>query len=297
MFDSLLVFGGGGFVGGNLCTIAAARGVDVYIADSRVRDAIPGASWRQIDVTNQTDVLELLSELRPDCVVDLAAVSDIDLAEQNNEVAERINVTAAQTIAQGCARFGSHFLYFSSDAVYSGTHGPYKESDPLEPVNYYGRSKKEGEAAIRAELPGATLVRISLALGFPVTDGNSFFASLLDKLTAGKSVAAPADEIRTPLDVLTISECVLELLEQKHAGPVNLGSTSSIDRGTLARRVASLLGFPDAEIDDSPARKPGRAPRHKKGIIDVSLAQRRLKVALPDAEGAIERAIKERLDR
>ncbi len=297
MIDSLLVFGGGGFVGGNLCTIALRCGARVHIADSKVRDAIPGAEWHQVDITDTTQVKGLLTELRPNFVVDLAAVSDIDLAEKNNHIAHSINVTAAETVAKGCAELGAHFLYFSSDAVYSGAEGPYKERHALDPVNYYGRSKKEGEAAISAALPDATLVRISLALGFPVTDGNSFFASLVNKLDAGNTVSAPADEVRTPLDVLTISEAVLELLEQKHAGPINLGSTSSMDRAALTRRAAELLGYPHASIDDGPAEKPGRAPRHKNGIIDVTAAQLLLTTTLPSAQGAIERAIRERLDK
>lgn len=297
MIGSLLVFGGGGFVGGNLCTVALRRNVRVHIADYKVREAIPGAEWHQVDVTDAAHVKRLIGDLKPNFVVDLAAVSDIDLAEMDNEIAHSINVTAAQTMAKGCAQVGAHFLYFSSDAVYSGNEGPYRETHELEPINYYGRTKKEGETAISAELPDATLVRISLALGFPVTDGNSFFASLAKKLESGSTVAAPADEVRTPLDVLTISEAVLELLERKHAGPMNLGSTSSIDRASLTRRAAELLGYPDAQIDDGPAEKQGRAPRHKKGIMDVSAARKLLKTKLPSAEGAIERAIRERLDR
>jgi len=239
----------------------------------------------------------VLAELRPKYVVDLAAVSDIDLAEKNHQIAQEINVKAARSVAKACAQIGAHFLYFSSDAVYSGAEGPYTERHALEPVNYYGHSKKEGEGIISKELPGATLVRISLALGFPVTDGNSFFVSLLDKLEAGTTVAAPADEVRTPLDVLTISEAVLELLEKRLPGPINLGSTTSMSRADLTRRAADLLGYPHASIDDGPAEKPGRAPRHKNGIIDVTAAKRLLETTLPSAEGAIERAICERLDK
>ena len=295
--DRVLVFGGGGFVGGNLSTIGLRRGLEVHIADARLRDAIPGAKWHEVDITNDEQVERLVQVVRPNSVVDVAAISQIDFAEQNRELTYAVNVKAAERIAVASLNIGAHFLYFSSDAVFAGTKAGYTESDPPAPVNYYGRTKAEAEAAIRRAVPSATLVRISLALGFPVTDGNSFFASLYGKLQAGDTVDAPAEEIRTPLDVLTMSECVLELLKIKYQGPIHLGSTTSIDRASLTRRAAGLLGFPAADINEAPPTKPGRAPRHKKGIISVNRAQSVLNTTLPDAEGAITRAIEKRLDK
>ena len=311
MKRKLVVFGGGGFVGGNLCTIALRKGWEVHIADAAVRQAIPAAHWHALDITDAAAVRTLMQELRPAAAVDLAAVADIDRAEGERELAQAVNVQAAGTIAAACAAEGAACLYFSSDAVFPGTGGPYHEDDPLEPVNYYGRTKMEGERAVLRACPGAAVVRISLALGFPVTDGNSFFAALEAALQAGREIVAPADEIRTPVDVLTLSDCVLELLDRRFAGIMHVGSTDSIDRASLSRRAAALMGFPDARIrpeadlrPDADVRvepgggaKPGRAPRHKHGIISVARAQAFLATPLLTAERSIERGIRERLPR
>jgi dTDP-4-dehydrorhamnose reductase len=296
MIGTTMVFGGGGFIGGNLCSIALSRGVAVHIAGRHRRTALPGAIWHEVDITHEEEVASVLNEVRPRCVVDLAAVSDIDRAEKDPQLATRINAVGARAIARACAGMDAHLLYFSSDAVYSGHDGPYREGAALEPVNHYGRSKKDGEEAVATELPGAAIVRISLALGFPVTEGNSYLASLYEKLKRGQRIAAPADEVRTPLDVLTLSDCVLELMAQRFAGPINLGSTTSIDRATLTRRAAKLLGVPNASIDVEPPSDPNRAPRHKNGILDVRLAQQTLKTQLPDSDGALEKAVTERLE-
>jgi len=296
MGSTLAVFGGGGFIGGNLCRIALSNGWQVLIASRREHAAIPGARWLPVDITDAAAVRRLLAEAQPEAVVDLAAMADIDRAQVQREAARGVNVLGARIIAEACAERGSAFLYFSSDAVFSGTAPEYREEDPVDPVNYYGQTKAEGERAVLAAHPGAAVVRISLALGFPVTDGNSFFAALAAKLEAGAEIAAPRDEIRTPVDVLTLSECVLELLELRFAGVVHLGATGSIDRASLTRKVAALLGYPSARILEGPAGEPaGRAPRHKNGIIRVGKAQALLATPLLSVERSIERAVRERL--
>jgi dTDP-4-dehydrorhamnose reductase len=297
MAGKLIVFGGGGFVGGNLCTISLRRGWAVTIVDARLREGIPGAQWEALDITDTSAVHELVRVLRPEAVVDLAAVAEIDRAEEERELARAVNVKAAEAIAAACADVGAACLYFSSDAVFPGTGSAYREEDPAEPVNYYGRTKMEGELAVQRAHPHSAIVRISLALGFPVTDGNSFFASLEDKLKAGVEIVAPSDEVRTPVDVLTLSECVLELLDKRFGGVIHIGSTNSIDRASLTHRAAELMGYPNARVRGEPsgAAKPGRAPRHKNGIISVAKAQALLSTPLLDVERSIERAVHERL--
>ena len=298
MSQRLVVFGGGGFVGGNLCTIALRQGWEVHIAE-RVEfpGGLPGASWHLVDITDSAAVRRLLAELQPGAVVDLAAVADIDRAEKEQELARAVNVEAARTIAASCAGSGAYCLYFSSDAVFAGTASRYREEDPPQPVNFYGRTKAEGEKAVLRADPRAGIVRLSLALGFPVTAGNSFFAALQAKLEAGQQVTAPSDEIRTPVDVLTLSECVLELVRLRFAGVIHIGSTDSIDRASLSRRAAQLMGFPEARIAAQAvtAPVPGRAARHKNGIISVDKARGLLETPLLRAEESIRRAIEERM--
>ncbi len=260
MNGRLLVFGGGGFVGGVLCALALRDGWDVHVADAAVRDALPDATWHRIDITDAAAVAALTGVVRPDAVVDLAAVADIDRAERERELARAVNVDAAGSIAAAAAAAGAACVYFSSDAVFAGTAERYAEDDPLAPVNWYGQTKADGERAVREAHPTAAIVRISLVLGFPVTDGNSFLAGLEKKLKAGQAVPSPAEEIRTPIDVLTLSAAVLELCRTRFAGTIHLGATDSVDRFTLTRRAAELLGYDAALVTaQPPAAAPARA--------------------------------------
>jgi dTDP-4-dehydrorhamnose reductase len=304
MKQRLVVFGGGGFVGGHLSAAALRRGWEVHIVErAQFPGGLPGGSaarWHLLDITEAAAVRGLLSELQPQAVVDVAAVADIDRAEREQAQAWAVNVEAARTIAACCATSAAYFLYFSSDAVFAGTAPRYLEEDPPQPVNFYGRTKAEGEKAVLQACPGAGIVRLSLVLGFPVTEGNSFFAALEAKLKAGQEVAAPAEEIRTPVDVLTLTDCVLELIGLRFPGVLHLGSTDSLDRAAITRRAAELLGYPGARIAAQAGGGPGgglaagRAARHKNGIIGVDKARALLKTPLLTAEQSIRRAIEER---
>jgi dTDP-4-dehydrorhamnose reductase len=293
----LIIFGGGGFVGGNLATIALGLGWEVHIADATVMQAVPGAKWQGLDVTEAAAVRALAGEVKPSAVVYLAAVADIDRAEREKALARAVNVEGARAAAAACAGQGAVCLYMSSDAVFAGTAERYAEEDSPAPVNYYGRTKAEGEQAVLAAHPQAAVVRMSLALGFPVTAGNSFFAVLEGKLRQGQEIVCPADEIRTPIDVLTLSACLLELAEKRFAGIIHLGSTDSIDRLELTRRAAVLMGYPGARIVAQPAgaEPSGRAPRHKRSVISVAKARGLLSTPLLTADQSIRRAIEERL--
>ena len=297
MADRLLVFGGGGFVGGNLCTLALRAGWEVHVADASVRAALMGATWHAIDITRAGDVETLVASVRPKAVVDLAAVADVDRAERERELARAVNVDAAGSIAAASAKGRARCIYFSSDAVFAGTADSYAEDDQVAPVNWYGQTKSDGELAVRAVNPESVILRISLALGFPVTDGNSFLEGLQKKLAAGTPVPCPTDEIRTPIDVLTLSACVLELCRNSYAGTLHLGSTNSVDRYTLTRRAAALMGFPAtlATAQAPGPLVPGRAPRHKRGVINVTRARQLLSVPLLDWERTLERAVNDRL--
>ncbi len=297
MGGRLLIFGGGGFVGGNLSAAARKRGWEVHLADRNAGRAIPGASWQALDVSRADDVRRLVAGLKPAVAIYLAAVADIDRAERERELAWAVNVEGARTAASACAELGAACLYLSSDAVFAGTAEAYAEGDPPAPVNFYGRTKAEGEKAVRAAHPRACVVRISLALGFPMIAGNSFLAGLEEKLRQGREIACPADELRTPIDVLTLASCLLELADKGYAGVVHLGSTDSIDRLSLTRRAADLLGYPRARITAQQAGPDpsGRAPRHKRGVISVAKARSLLSTPLLSAERSIRRAIEERL--
>ena len=296
MSKKLMIFGGSGFVGGNMTKIAQEKGWKVYIADNFFRPGLDDLEWITVNITDKTAVGKVIDEVVPDAVVNVAAIADIDKAEREKELTWSVNVEGAKNIAESCAKNGIKYVFFSSDAVFDGKSSGYTEEDQPNPVNYYGKTKAEAEKAVLKAHPGAVVVRLSLVIGLPVTGGNSFFGGLETKLKEGNAVFCPDNEIRTPVDVLTLCDSVLELEESDFSGILHIGATDSINRFELTKKAAIMMGYDVNLVKVQPVQdiNPGRAPRHVNGIISVKKAQSVLKTKMLSVEQGIERAIKER---
>lgn len=288
----VLVIGGNGFVGGHMVMHARKLGYEPAIADTQDGPALPGIPYFKCDITDSAGVEALFRAYRPDFAVNVAAVADIDKAEQSRRLAEMVNVVGAANAAKAAADVGAKYCWFSSDAVFDGLGCGYNEQSELAPVNYYGKTKEMGEEAVFKANPASIVPRISLVLGFPLKQGNSFLAGLYGKLKAGQVVQATTEEVRTPIDVLTLCEAIFELFEQGFSGVVHLGSTGSISRYELTGMLARKLGASPGLVEPAGTAAAARAPRHKNGIIDVGLASRILrKTKLLTVEQTVERAL------
>ena len=293
----ILLFGGGGFVGGNLAHVAMREGWNVCVADQTQELVSDAVGWRIVDITSEDAVDSVITDENPDAVVNVAAIANIDFAEREKELTWKVNVDGARNVAKCCAERGVRYVFFSSDAVFDGHGCSYAEENEPAPVNYYGVTKAEAEKAVLSACPEAVIARLSLVLGFPVNRGNSFFAGLHAKLNSGQEVPCPVDEVRTPVDVITLSECVLELAGSRLSGIFHIGATDHIGRYDLTRKLARRMGFDESLAVPVTSEKsaPGRAPRHKNGIISVSKAQRMLKTQLLTVDEGIDRAFRERI--
>ena len=293
----LLIFGGSGFVGEHLASMAVRMGWETVIANPFSRPTIEEAEWLAVDITQRAVVDRAIRETQPSAVVNAAALADIDRAEREQALAWQVNVEGAMYVADACARQAIRHVFISSDAVFDGGNGPYSEGDEVNPLNYYGLTKAEAEKAVLGVCPEAVMIRISLVLGFPVTTGNSFLVGLDAKLRAGEVITCSLSEVRTPVDVRTLCEGVLELLPGSFAGLLHVGCTESVNRYDLTRKISHRLGYPVDMVQPlaSHEASTGRAPRHKNGILDITKAQRVLKTPMLDLDKTINRAIATRL--
>jgi dTDP-4-dehydrorhamnose reductase len=288
----LLVFGGSGFVGGYIARVAQEVGWEAVVAGSRVTPA-PGRL--NVDVTDVESVRAAMDAASPDVVVNAAAHADVDRAEREPGLTWRVNADGARHVALACRERGVRCIYYSTDVVFDGCKESYTEEDAPAPLNHYGRSKAAGERATLECCPGAAVVRVSLVLGYPLERGNAYLPKLRERLIAGQQAPSPADEIRTPIDVVTAAAATVELAGGDFTGLLHIGATRAVDRYTLARMLAAEMGLRDDLILPYAVYPAGseatRALRHKNGVLDVSLAQRVLRTPMLSAEETVRRAV------
>ena len=160
----VLIIGSSGFVGGHLACEAERAGYEVT----------RGERAAGLDVANPASVAAALDRSRPDAVVLLAALSDIDRCEAEPRLASRVNVEGALNVARACAAAGVRLLFTSSGAVFDGAREGYSEDDAPTPVSVYGKTKAEAERKVAMHAPGALIVRFGLVLGFVGWEGMNF---------------------------------------------------------------------------------------------------------------------------
>ncbi len=285
----LLIIGSSGFLGQHLAR-KAADSFSVYEGDVAAPPVERGVA---IDITSAASVNAAFDATRPDAVILLAAISDIDQCELHPELAEAVNVCGAVNVVAACRQSAARLLFTSSAAVFDGTRRGYRESDPTTPVSVYGRTKALAEERIAAELPSAVILRLALVVGFAEGAGtNAMLNKFEAKLRAGETVLFPDFEYRNPIDAATLSDVMLELLTgDAAAGIFHVGATAAISRFELGVRLASRMGYSSQLVQPQTQPTPGRAPR---GLDHFLLTERIgavCRVPMPDCDVVIERAI------
>jgi dTDP-4-dehydrorhamnose reductase len=275
----LLVTGMNGFVAGSI--IAHARkdweihGVDVTEPFGLPEDV---HSYK-VDLLDKALVSDLFSRVKPDAVIHTAAIANIDVCENNKDLAWKVNVGITENIAKFCKEYGAKMIVCSTDSVFDGEKGYYTEKDEPHAVNYYAETKVAAEKIVLGSSEKNIVTRLALVMGLPVLGkGNSFLADTIEKLGKGESVKFPENEIRTPIDVVTLGSALAELAGCSYGGIVHLSGNTRINRYEMAVQIAEKLGFSKNLIESTDSNAmPGRAPRPNDASMDNSLAKRLLK--------------------
>ena len=240
----LLVTGGCGYLGRELVARAPGRGWIVR-ATWFERPPAAEAEWVRLDVRDAAAVRAAASGV--DAVVHTAY-------RQHGNAAE-VNAHGSETVAAAAA--GKRLVHLSSDVVFRGDRGRYREEDEPDPVNDYGRSKAEAERRVAATHPGAVIVRTSLIYGGAEPGPQERLARENRRFFV--------DELRSPVHVGDLADAILELLTLDISGPLHVGGADDVSRFDFA----VLLGA-DASQLEAAETTPDRAPNV---TLDSSRAQ------------------------
>ena len=289
--ERILIIGAQGFVGAH----AARKFAGSFEVFTGSRATATDHRGIQVDITDQASVDAAVQRVRPDAVLLLAALSDIDRCQMQPDQAFAVNVRGPEHVADACARSNARLLFTSSAAVFDGGKHGYTEEDAPAPLSVYGETKARAEAAILARDPSAIVLRFGLVAGFAGKQGTN---AMLDKLAArwagGSPVAAPTFEYRNPIDAATLSGFMLALLTDGRAqGIFHAGASESISRYDLNVRLAERMGYPRALVLAQTEPDPGRAPRGLDHFLLTDKLRVFCGVPIPSCDEIIERCFDE----
>jgi dTDP-4-dehydrorhamnose reductase len=289
----LLITGGGGFVAGSIIAQAAPE-IELHALSRHRPEGLPGrVHFHTADITDFDAITELLNLIRPDAIIHTAAMANIDVCQKEPEQARLVNTDATKHLADQSVAVGAKLVFCSTDTVFEGTKGMYTEEDEPRGVNVYAETKIAAEQAVLAASKRHAVARLSLVMGLPVIgSGNSFLADLIRKLAQGQTMHYPFNEIRTPIDVITLGAALLELSGNDVSGIIHLAGNTRIDRYTMGGRIADYLNLPAdqrALISGTDSNAiAGRARRPNDASMDNGRARRLLNTPMKSLEEGLQ---------
>jgi dTDP-4-dehydrorhamnose reductase len=242
----LLVTGASGMLGANLALLAQKMGFEVLgWTNSRPLVEAPFAT-RAVDFLDQQDLAEAFEAAQPNALINCAAQANVDAAEKQPQMALRINAEAAGELAGMALAANVPMIHISTDAVFDGTKGNYKETDTPNPLNTYAKSKLAGEHAVAEANPEAAIARV-VFYGWSLTGKRSLAEFFYNNLTAGKPVNGFTDMFFSPLYVGRLAEALLEMLQKRLSGIYHVYAPESLSKYDFGVRLAQEFGL-DASL-------------------------------------------------
>ena len=239
----ILVTGASGLLGLNLC-LEKAKEYEIFgIVHQAQLANVPFTLIKQ-DLTNNNELSEIFDQTKPELVINCAAMANVDQCEKHPNQAAKINSEVPGYLAKNCAERAIPFIHISTDAVFDGEKGNYKETDVPNPLSIYAKTKLEGEKRVLDVNQAALIVRVNF-FGFSITGRRSLAEFFLRDLISGRKVYGFIDILFSPMYVNDLVETLFDMVKNKLTGIYHVVSPahlSKYDFGMLISEKFNLDG-------------------------------------------------------
>lgn len=241
----IFISGASGLLGGNCMQYFGSIGWDVV--GSHLSYPTPSTCFFDTLQPSHPDNFDVAA-YGPDVILHCGALTHVDYCEQYPEESYEKTVRSTQNIIDLCKRTGARLVFVSTDYVFDGTDGPYRENAPVRPLSVYGQHKLEAERMAMDMLDHTLVIRITNVYGNELR-GKNFVARIVQQCKDGQrlSLRLPYDQFASPTNALDIARALYVLIRDGKNGIYHICSSDYMNRVELALRV--LSHFPDAEYN------------------------------------------------
>lgn len=237
---------------------------------------IVAPSKADTNFTEPNKVYDSIRHIQPSAILHLAAETDVDLCEREPRRAGLVNHLSTDAVARAAAELGAWLLYVSTSNVFGGEGKlTYNELDLPSPANYYGRSKLQGEFAIRQRLPDNHLIiRAGWMIGGGPQHDHKFVGKIIKQVSdGGNTLRAVTDKFGTLTPASSLAKFIVDSLKQRRTGTLHYSSLGVVTRLDVARTIAELMSFKGEIIGVPSSMFPLSAPRpQSEGIESIYLS-------------------------
>jgi len=251
---TILTTGGNGLLGQKLTEKILAEGRVKLVATSKGINRYPvkaGYEYAEMDILNPQQVKDVIDKYQPDAIIHTAAMTNVDTAEANKELCHQLNVDAVQTLLSLCEERNIQLIHLSTDFVFDGADGLYKEEDAVNPVSYYGKSKVLAEEILKNSNANWAILRTILVYG--ITNDMSRSNIVLwakGALEKGLPINVVNDQWRMPTLAEDLAEACLLAVEKNAQGIYHVSGKDYMSIADLVRKVADYWALDQSIISE-----------------------------------------------
>lgn len=272
---NILVTGANGFLGQYLVALLLEKKYSVVATGKgRCRLSVSAGNdflYEELDFTSKEQVKCVLEKHKPDCIVHAGAMTKPDDCELQPELAYNVNVEGTRLLLAEAVKYSAFFIYLSTDFIFDGIRGMYIEEDTPGPVNYYGKTKLQGEALVHQYPFKNAIVRTVLVYGKPLAGRANILTVVKEKLENGEIYNVVSDQVRTPTYVEDLAAGIVKIIALKAAGIYHLSGADVLTPFDMAVKTAVYLGLDPSlliNVTASTFSQPATRPLKTGFIID-----------------------------
>ncbi|MFQ3181019.1 MAG: dTDP-4-dehydrorhamnose reductase [Polaribacter sp.] len=234
--------------------------------------------YLSIDITDETLLKESIRKIKPDFIINTAAITNVDVCETEKEACNVLNVTVVQWLSEVCKELNAHIIHLSTDFIFDGKKGNYKETDTPNPLNYYGVTKLKSEEVLIASNCNYIILRTILVYGqvFDMSRSN-IVLWVKQMLEEKKDITIVDDQFRMPTYVDDLALACKIALDKKVTGIFHISSKELLSIYNIAQQIASVFQLDKNLIKPiSTSTLNQTAPRPPKTGFDLTKTNKEL---------------------
>lgn len=257
------ITGGSGLLGERLATVANP---DDELILSHNSNKTPDTV--KCDITNHGETYETIMKYDPDVIIHAAAMTNVDLCEDEIDQAYKINADATGNLAKIADENNMKIIYVSTDFVFDGKKGNYKEDDATNPLGIYAKSKYDGEVQLKQNTDNYAIGRVSVLYGWH--QRANFTTWVIDELRKGNSINIVTDQINSPTYADNAAEALLKLAKSDKTGVYHTAGNDLISRYDFTLKIAEAFNLDSGLINPITSDKfVQKAPRPRDSSLNV----------------------------
>ena len=235
-----------------------------------------------LDITDPILTKDLIAAVSPDIIINLAALTDVDLCEKKPELANSINFHGVQNLVHA---FNGPIIHLSTDYVFDGVKGQYSEEDVTNPINEYGRTKLKGEQYVAKNANDSLIIRTNVLYDYATNSNASFLDWIVHSLNDKKVINVVDDQINNPTWTRSLAVVIDRAIQTELNGFIHWGDADWISRYQFAVKIAESFNLKKDLIEPiKTAELKQTAMRPLKGGLSTIYAEKILNLEPPSIE-------------